>query len=175
VSIERLEAIIPPPARPEEVPDAAVWETVERNVAALPADYREFVSRYGTGWIDSFIWIFNPASRNPNLNLERQVQKQLQVLEEVNQGGMEFVIPLFPQVGGVLPFGITDNGDLLVWKTDGDTKNWTVGVLGARSSPLLIFAMDMTSFLAGVCGGSIACAVFPQDFPSQNPAFSSGF
>lgn len=75
-----LEAIVSPPAKPNEVPDARLWRAVESSLTKLPTDYRTLLSRYGTGSFDSFIWIFNPAARNPHLNLEQQVQEQLHQL-----------------------------------------------------------------------------------------------
>src|SRR5947209_4673448 len=134
MSIELLESIIAPPENPQEVPDSTLWQAVETDLTRLPADYKDFVSRYGTGSIDSFIWIFNPASRNPHLNFQQQVRKQLEVLREINERETEPFIPLFPNSSGVLPFGITDNGDLLFWETNGDPDNWAVGVFEARSA-----------------------------------------
>lgn len=34
----------------------------------FPDDYKEFISTYGTGSIDNFLWILNPFSKNININ-----------------------------------------------------------------------------------------------------------
>lgn len=172
MNMAKLEVILPPPVAPIEVPGGADWDAVEANLTKLPGDYRAFIQRYGTGCVDSFMWIFNPGSSNPNLNLQDQVRRQSEVLREINEGDMEAIIPIYPDPKGVLPFGITDNGDVLFWETGDEPDNWTVAVLEARSSPLLKFEMNMTSFLAGICDGSVICSAFPEDFPSAKPAFA---
>jgi len=173
MSIKMFESIVLPPRNPAEVPDAVTWSSVQMNLTKFPNDYKAFIQLYGTGCIDAFIWIYNPASKNPNLNLEQQVVSQKTTLKEVNESEVETFIPLFPSPHGVLPFGITDNGDVLFWETYRNPNSWTVAVLAARSSPLLRFDMNMTSFLAGVCDGSIICEAFPKDFPSLKPHFAA--
>lgn len=175
MSIKRLESVVAPPQAPVELPEARIWDAVEVNLTKLPADYKEFTQRYGTGCIDSFIWIFNPASENPNLNLGRQAWQQASILKEINECGAEPLIPSFPSPHGMLAFGITDNGDVLYWETNGDPDSWTVAVLGARSSPILKFEFNLTSFLAGICEGVITCELFPEGFPSPAPIFATGY
>lgn len=174
MSLRKLENIVTPPENPVEVPNEAIWSAVENNLAKLPDDYRAFIQRYGTGCIDSFIWIFNPAAENPFLNLEQQALKQEETIKAINEGGMEKFIPFFPASLGVLPFGITDNGDVLFWSNKGEPNSWTVAVLEPRRSPMLEFDMNMTCFLAGLCEGSITCEAFPEDFPSSAPVFTAG-
>lgn len=171
MSIEHLQKIVPPPDNPKEIPNDQQWDAVESKTTILPDDYREFISKYGSGSLDSFIWIFNPGSMNPNLNLSQQIDKQLEVLREVNNSRIEPKIVLFPDRFGVLPFGITDNGDVLLWETIGEANNWTVGVLPSRNSPIIHFPKSMTAFLADICVGNIRCEAFPDDFPSISPVF----
>lgn len=172
MSIDRLEIVISPPDNPAEVPTNEVWREVEHDLAKLPNDYKDFINRYGTGCIDSFIWVFNPASSNNNLNLGVQVRLYAETLKNLNESGMEPRIVVFPTPHGVLPFGVTDNGDVLFWETNREPDSWAVAVLESRSwLPLLKFEMNMTSFLAGVSEGSIVCDAFPEDFPSPDPGF----
>ncbi len=169
MSLEQLENIFPPPDIPLELPTPEQWRFVEASIGRLPNDYHRFINKYGTCAIDSFIWIFNPASKNPNLNLANQIERQLGVLKDINESGLEPNIPLFPEPTGVLPFGITDNGDVLLWETNKYSDTWTVSVLPSRSSPLIKFSMDMTNFLAAICEKRIHCQAFPIDFPSAQP------
>ncbi len=174
MSLRRLENIVTPPDVPSEIPNEIIWIAVEKKLTKLPDDYRAFIQRYGTGCIDSFIWIFSPASENLNLNLEQQARKQEETIKAINESGVEPFIPLFPHSLGVLPFGITDNGDVLFWVNKGKPNSWTVAVLEARRSPMLEFDMNMTCFLAELCEGSITCEAFPDDFPSSAPVFTAG-
>jgi hypothetical protein len=173
MSIKRLEMIVIPPEKPTEVPEDYEWNDVELKLTPLPSDYHEFINRYGTGSLDSFIWIFNPSSLNPNLQLCKQVDRQLDVLREINDSEFESPIVLFPDQSGLLPLGITDNGDVLLWETIGEANDWTIAVLPSRGSTVIRFSMNMTDFLAGLLEGSIHCEVFPVDFPSSTPIFTS--
>lgn len=171
MSLARLERVLTPPMHPAEVPGEADWETTEADLCRLPPDYRDFVTRYGTGSIDSFIWIFSPSSRNVNLRLDRQVAVQLDALQVINASGLEPRLPVFPEESGFLPFGLTENGDLLLWETCGAPERWTVGVLPARDRSVGRYRLGMTDFLAGVLEGSLQCEVFPEDFPGPMPQF----
>lgn len=171
MSIEQIYTVIPSPEDPIETPDQLVWDTIELDVHALPSDYRLYIESYGTGCVDGFIWVFNPGAKNANLNLSDQVRRYSEVLDEINESGLEARIPIFPEVGGVLPFGVTDNGDLLLWVTEDHPDRWIVAVLPSRGG-LIKYDTNMTGFLAGVCSGSIVCKAFPTDFPSRAPVFS---
>jgi hypothetical protein len=49
-AIRKLTKILPPPSQPVEA--SGDWDEVERTLGtALPDDYKEFISLYGTGFI----------------------------------------------------------------------------------------------------------------------------
>ena len=117
MAIEHLMAVLVPPVNPFETPAAGAWASVEGRLGVpLPSDYKRFIETYGSGNIGNFLWIFNPFSNNENLNLERQVVTQAEVLNELRSYGESVPYKPFPEQGGILPFGITDNGDLLSGK-----------------------------------------------------------
>jgi hypothetical protein len=114
VNMPSLEGLVKPPLIPEEVPTSDQELEVRRAVGDIPTDYLRFLGTYGTGCIDEFIWIFSPSSRNENLNFLKQLELQTRALV----GGAEFgakppPFPVYPMTNGFVPFGITDNGDLL--------------------------------------------------------------
>jgi hypothetical protein len=78
---------------------------------------------------------------------------------------------LYPEIAGLLPFGITDNGDVLFWKTMGTPENWSVVVGNSRSPEYQEFQISMTSFIASVLNGTKRVAAFPEDFPNSSPSF----
>jgi len=160
-----LKNILPTPLETTEQPSEAEWAECEAKLTRLPPDYKSFLEDYGTGCIDGFIWIFNPSSQNPNLNLLVQVKRQLSALDELIQQKTESKIyPLYPEIAGLLPFGITDNGDVLFWKTMGTPGN-------SRSPEYQEFQISMTSFIASVLNGTKRVAAFPEDFPNSSPSF----
>ena len=127
MSIDALLAIMPPPPTP--LGAIGEWEKVEEKIGSeLPADYKDFVRLYGSGRINNFIWVFSPFSERINLNLFEQVERQLSALRAVIAEGEKCPYELFPASGGLLPFGLTDNGDVLHWLTLGSANNWVVVV-----------------------------------------------
>ncbi len=169
----QLRTLIPPPINPQEQPSERQWAEVESRWCSLPSDYRSFINAYGSGCIDDFIWIFNPSAANEYINFSSQVKKQLEVLKEVNATECELQLVLYPEPAGWLPVGITDNGDLIAWETIGTPDEWVVGVLPARSSPVLRFELNITSFLYNLLARNITCQAFPSDFPGTTPRFNS--
>jgi len=112
--------ILTPPAH--TVPfNPAVWPVVEGRLGKLPETYKDFVNGFGAGSIDNFIWIYIPFVENQNLELLQQIpvhERTLRALKEDHNYWLPFNVEAEP--GGLLPFGITDNGDGLYWLMEGD-------------------------------------------------------
>jgi len=115
-----LLAVAPPPV-PRAAAAAYEWLDVEREVGTpLPSDYKAFIDRYGLGKLCDFIVVFMPSHENLHVNLSIQIRQKLDVLQELaSEWGEELPYSLFPARGGLLPFGATDNGDILYWLTSG--------------------------------------------------------
>jgi hypothetical protein len=170
--LDYLKQILPPPTAPLELPSDAIWAECESELIRMPTDFKEFLESYGTGAIDGFLWIFNPASKNPNLNLVLQVKRQLSALSHLLREKAESrVYAVFPEDGGLLPFGITDNGDVLFWRTLGSPENWSVVVGESRAPEYNEYKRTMTGFLTSILSKQEVVPVFPQDFPNSPPLF----
>ena len=101
------------------------WAAVcsKLGVPDLPTVYKEFVSTYGTGYIGNFLWVMNPFSANPNINLEKILyfRSAYQTLRQAH--------PMYypREFGTFLPWAATDNGDSIVWLLDGNSPDdWQV-------------------------------------------------
>ena len=163
---------MPPPTNPVEVPSDKDWINVESQFGFdLPEDYKNFIQAYGSGRICKFMWIFNPVSKNENLNLEDQIKLQLDVLSELQEYGEVLPFKLYPEAGGLLPFGVTDNGDVLFWQTIGQPRDWQVIVNEARSPEWAIYHMSMSEFLFKILQKELICDIFPTSFPRDLPIF----
>jgi hypothetical protein len=172
MSIDYLKAVIPPPIAVFEASGTSGWASVEGSMGTrLPEDYKKFIDTYGSGQLGGFVWIFNPFSSNNNLNLERQAILQATVLKELRSYGEVVPYESFPSHGGILPFGITDNGDVLYWKTGANPSDWPVLVNEGRSPEWEAFSHSATRFLAGVLSGRVVCRSFPKSFPGSAPRF----
>lgn len=158
-----IENLIRAAASPPEPGDPFIgpWEVVEAELGtALPPDYKELVRRYGYGYWLEFIGIDVPRCRNPNMRLEEQVRLECDVIRKV--GLIEH--PLWPEPGGLMPFGGTDNGDTLAWVTRGAPEEWRVAVLPDDTwGEVELLDCDVTDFLAGLATGSLRPKGLPDD------------
>lgn len=170
MTVNDLLTVFSPPQSPLELPSDADWARCSLRFGKLPPDYRTFVDTFGTGVVDGFLWIFNPGSANPNLELEASVERELGVLEQIKkQSPNAYRMSVFPQPGGYFPFGGSDNGDTLFWVTDGAAEDWTVAVMGPREREVFEYAGTMTGFLIDVLERRVVCDRFPEDFPDPTP------
>jgi hypothetical protein len=169
-SLDELENVLRPP--PSGGPTAD-WASVEAGVrTALPSDYKRYVDAYGFGRIDRFLWVFHPTTANRHFRLGDEISGQLDALRQVRDEGERIPYPLFPEDGGILPWGRTDNGDVCYWLRRGsDPDRWIVAVNESRGPDWDEFEGSMTEFLVAVLARRYTCFVFPDSFPSDDPAF----
>jgi len=169
-SLKELVEVLAPPESPLEVPAESDWSRCKRDLGMLPSDFIDFLSIYGTGTIDEFLWIFNPASKNEFLEFESSIRRILEALRETaSQFPGDFPMPIYPDPGGFLPFGTSDNGDTLFWVTEGEPDEWKVAVMGPRSPDVFHFSGGMVEFLTQVLLRKVSCDRFPDDFPGDPP------
>ncbi|USA45403.1 SMI1/KNR4 family protein [Acinetobacter sp. C26M] len=175
MSIDDLVKEMLPPKEPSEVPNNLnnqLWDTIESKLGlVIPNDYKEFIQIYGSGSIDSFLTIFNPFSENININLIDQLYVQSEVYKDLKSYGEEVPYDFFPLKNGILPFGMTDNGDVLFWQVNDLPKEWNVIINEARSSNWDVLKISMTDFLLGILQRKVVCNFFPSTFPSKEPSF----
>ncbi|HET6815165.1 MAG TPA: hypothetical protein VFJ69_14380 [Actinomycetota bacterium] len=163
--LERLGELLPPPADPLEPGRPDGWPAVERSLGtALPGDFKAFTERYGSGTVDAFLYLFNPftAGQDGNLLVEKD-----RVLAAYGQTRARFPdrlpLPAFPEPGGVLPVGRTENGDELYWVTDGQPDGWPVVLVASRAALQEVHPMSVTGFLAALAANQLTSRVLPQD------------
>jgi hypothetical protein len=171
-AVPALASVLRPPRRPSRVvPD---WAAVEGDIGtALPGDYKWFVDIYGVGRVDGFLSVFHPTSNNTYLRLKDQIARQLGALRTLREMGEEVPYPLFPEPAGILPWAITDNGNVCHWRTgSANPDEWTVVVDNGRAPWWDEFPGSMTAFLSAVLSRRYQCSVFPIDFPSSSPRFT---
>ncbi len=175
MSIDRLKQLLPPPVAPIELGQPDEWLAVEQRLGiALPADYKDYITSFGTGYLGKFLWIFSPFARKTTLNLECQIRVRLDALREIKrQFPNDVPFKAFPESGGLLPCGATGNGDCLYWLTEGAPEKWPILVNESRGPDWVRFAMPLTAFLVGVLRRDIVCEIFPQDFPQPGASFES--
>lgn len=171
-AVDELVSLVPPPVG--QPLTQVSWPTVEKQLGVtLPADYKAIVETYGSGSFDGFIWLLVPRASNQHLDLVRQRSQRLDALRNVRDQGEHVPFSLEPGHEELVPWAITDNGDVCFWvRTNAvDPNEWTVAVNGARSSTWVRTAASVSEILVAVLSGSLRLEVFPDDFPSANPRF----
>jgi hypothetical protein len=166
-ALDRLVSLAPPPAR--DVRETS-WTEIEEAIGLrLPDDYKAFTGLYGFGQFDDFLYVYVPGARAEEYDLLARRQEDLETLREL---GPEPETPADPEVrvGGLLPWGTTDNGDVFFWYLrSGDPSTWTVLVNEGRAPVWHRYAGSMTEFLVDVLTGAERVEVFPEDFPPESP------
>jgi hypothetical protein len=170
---KQLLSILSPPASAPKVADAEI-AAIERSLGLrLPDDYKAFAAAYGTGTLDDFITVLTPTARISHFRLDDYGEEMLKVLRELRAGGEEMPRPIHPEPGGLLPWGVTSNGDWGYWVTDPAAQPdlWPVAVNVGRGPEWYEHPGPLTRFLREALDRTITIPFFPDDFPSDDPAF----
>jgi hypothetical protein len=162
--LERLRAVAPPPAEPLEPGEPERWPEVEAALGtALPDDYKEFIEIYGSGKFDDLLYLLNPFARDQAGNLLQQKDVMLAAYAETRaKFPKRLPLPPFPEPGGLLPLGRSDNGNELYWLTEGKPAAWGVVAFAARSTRHEIHRLAVTEFLARLLSAELDTHVFPE-------------
>ena len=167
--LERLGRLLPPPADPVEPGRPDGWPAVEATLGTrLPGDFKGFTELYGSGKVDDFLYLFNPFTQGLDGNLVVEKDRVLAAYRQTRARFPERLAwPPFPEPGGVLPLGRTDNGDELYWVTDGDPDRWSVALVEARAALQELHPMPVTGLLAALAANQLTSRVLPQDLLSR--------
>ncbi len=161
MTIENLVKAVPPPARPFEA-FKGPWEVIEADLCTpLPQDYKDFSRLYGYGRFMQFLGIHIPNTQNPNTRLEWQAQVVRDGFLTLTEEYCPY--PMWPDPGGLLPFGGTDEGDEFFWLMCGPPDDWRVVVWDRGMGEFEVLDCDLTDFLAGLATGEILPKEFPDD------------
>ncbi len=177
MTIAALIQVLPPPAAPMETGPADPMEAMkawteffERIGIRLPNDYQQFVRTYGTGSVNEHIHVFNPFTKNEHVNLLNQIPRNLSAFREIKGEFPEAVpFPLLYEPGGLLPWGVSIDGDVYCWLTTGLEGAWKTVVI-CRHSQAEQFSCSMTDFLAGAITGAVESYSILEDFVPETGA-----
>jgi hypothetical protein len=165
--INDLKEILPPPDLPVAGGNIN-WGYFEgRQKIFLPDDYKEFISIYGSGVIDNFLWILNPASENSNLNFNKSEYFISSYVAMKKLFPENYQRPTFPEKNSFFPWAVTDNGETFVWIVDGCPNNWAVAIHGVNQEDEEIFHMGSVEFLNSFLRKKIRSKILPSQFPSD--------
>ncbi len=171
--IDRLIEIMPPPVAPVDSGEHEDWAAVEKETGiTLPIDYKEFINTYGTGSICSFLWVFNPFTKNRFLNFAKQVNVIHQDMEHVAQFSGVAPYPKFPPASELVSWATTDNGDNLFWRTGGPPDEWSIVVVDSDWAIWEYADGPISSFLVRLLTRELRLNAFTMQFPDGKPYFT---
>jgi hypothetical protein len=158
MAIAPLKKLVPPPNQPLDVGSLHQWRLAERKLGlGLPSDYREFVFAYGSGLFARFYRVYNPFAADKSMSLLAAVKETCKWRRETRKEFPERVpYPIFPEAGGILPWGNDENGHDYYWFTRGPPDDWIVLSDDVRGNGLAEHKKSMTEYLLGVLRGDIA-------------------
>ena len=149
----RLAELLGPPAIRREPPD---WADLEDDLGCpLPADYREWAQRYPTT-------VLHRVPRNFQVmvwDAEDVVRAAPAMSEQWRLDGREEAF--FPEEGGLLAWGVDEEGGTYFWDTTGDPDEWRV--VYCERHGFVHFDVGFTGFLAGTLAGEIRHRDLPPD------------
>ncbi|MEV7555756.1 SMI1/KNR4 family protein [Amycolatopsis sp. NPDC089917] len=106
------------------------WEAVERELGTpLPSDYKELLTRFPSGAFRGSIEVDNPGQSAGELASTKQNNEQLlEIFADEDTGYLTGVsYRLFPEPGGLYPWGRNDAGGTFWWITDAaDPDTWRI-------------------------------------------------
>jgi hypothetical protein len=164
--LDALAAVLPPPAQPRETGSTAAWGAVHARLGVvLPEDYIQFIKRYGTGVVAGWLTVLNPFAKDEHLNLLHAGFEFLGALRELKSEYPETVpFPLHYEPDGLLPWGVSIDGDIFCWRTTGLSGHWTTVVIGRHTDPEA-FPLAFSPFLRGILTNELETLACPRDLP----------
>jgi hypothetical protein len=148
MSITNLLKILSVPEDPIDTGSHSEWELIEKQVGTkLPQDYKDFITTYGAGWIGRFLYIWNPFTETRYVNFLSNYIERLDGLKYLVESGEQLPYSLYPESGGLLPFGATKDGDTLFWVTKGHPDEWHICIFDPRTPVYDEYPCGLTEFL----------------------------
>ena len=151
------------------------WPLIEDNLS-FPSDYVDFINTYGSGRIAEFIVIFNPFSQNEDVNFFEQYKFILEDLNYLNESDSDYYkYQLYPKDNGLIPVGVTDNGDYIFWvvNSKGNSDLWGTAIIPSRSPEVEYSDNGLTTFLESLLANRVKYKSFPDSFPPDVVKFET--
>ncbi len=170
MTLARIVELLPIPTKTSEQGPGNWGALPEEFGGRFPDTYVDFVTTYGTGSIGAFLWVLNPFSKNPSLNLG-----QARYFRDAYQSLRADFPQYYPRKrNDFLPWAFTDNGDAIVWITDeGDPNEWHVCVQSSDPAQEEMTNLNTQAFLEALLEKRLASSILPMDFLVSEKAFEA--
>jgi hypothetical protein len=170
MAIEELIRVVAPPYRlpPPDPQDRAAAEKVVG--LALPEDYIDFATTYGTGSFSDhsfYFWVWNPLRPDYPAIIEQETAAWRAARQQFPE---HFEFDIHPTRPGYLPLGGDVNGGWIAYVTRGEPERWPVATRH-KDGAFELFEMPLTAFLTKVVTSVLRPGVFAgTGFPRDSRA-----
>lgn len=171
MDIKTLKSVLPAPRKVSPELTSSRDSIVEG--LTIPKEYWEFLKEYGSGVLSSFIWFFHPDTDNTFLRLSDQIERQAQVVHDaLHDGFLNLNLDELDLEYPMIPFAVTDNGDLCCWVNHKDGQI-SISVFDPRGQIGNVYEMSFLMFIYGIVKRDIIPSAFPDDFSDLPAQFLS--
>lgn len=168
---QELSQAMPPAAQVQRAsPD---WAGAEAALGVrMPADFKRYVQEWGTPYVGRFLFTCMPGHQNPNVDLVSHARYVTHALSTLKAQHPDiYTAPVYPEAGGFLSAGRTDNGDFLGWMTRGDDPDaWPAAIWGDEDgTPEVFEGVGFGEMMTGIVTGRLRPNAFPQGLWAHLP------
>ncbi|VTS07908.1 hypothetical protein [Tuwongella immobilis] len=165
MSFINLFDIVKPPLSPLNQRE---WSTVEsRSGITFPVEFKKIVDSFGLGEWGEWVILFGPGFFPPVYDIEiapfEILDGEREFIKDLTSAELriEFPYSLWPEKGGLFPFGVTVQSDRLYWKTDSDPDKWPIVLQASRDTMTEIYHMSTPEFLSRLISGELSSTILP--------------
>lgn len=161
-ALERLVALVPPPAAPDHG-DASWAEVTDRLGTELPPDYLALAERYGAYELRGWLWLYRPLDVTSATGLVRAALGAADAYRTLRRDfPADFGRPAWPEPGGFLAAAVSIDGDWVGWLADGPPERWPVMVWPRHDAGDTVLPRSLTEVLADWAAGERAVPGLPR-------------
>jgi hypothetical protein len=137
------------------------WALVEEELGlTLPGSYKAMVDRFGAASWRDFLHVLSPFDET--LELRRRGAGALDADQDLRrQFPSHYPLPLYPEVGGLLPWAISDNGDVLYFITAGSPDSWPTVIKGPRAPEFEVSFLSPTLLVHHFAANTLQSMILP--------------
>lgn len=160
--LEKLKQVLSLPKK-KILPDnyEELWADYEKALnVSFPEDYKKLLIHYGGGGIGDFIWLFHPFYGDGGETAVNECISAHNYLRE--KYPEDYPYETLPAENGLIPWGRTDNGDVLYYQTNADINKWNI-VIHTRGEAFFEYDMTLCEYLYKVITNKIVFVCLEED------------
>ena len=150
------------------------WAAVESSIGVtLPDDYKALVEKFPDGLFQGFVKLIRPgAVGSPRTEFLGYYAHRLDDMRTWREDEPKrFPYPIFPEPGGLLPWGVSHRAGLFFWLTEGDDPgNWPVVIAEPEFEHWTRYDGPVCAFLEDIVSGRFDGAPYDIDL-ARDPWF----